>query len=403
MDAREVGQRIAASRRRRGLSQAVLAGLVGRSESWLSQVERGKRTIDAHSVLLRLSEILGLDVADLIAQSSEERVAKYQAASAVADVMTSYTSLPAAIKPDRADHDPRLSWLGHELRQVNRLYQAAKYDDAGKRLPRLINAAEYASHSVPKRDRRRANTLRALIYQSAATTLSRVGEPELALTAGDRSVTAAETAERPLLVAVSAYRLGYALTAMKRHAQAKSVALETADALRSTARRPSPLVTSVIGGLYLVAVTAAAAAFDRAEVDLWLQAARATADELGRDRNDFWTAFGPTNVRIHEISAAVRFGDPRQAIDKAEVLDPSDLGPGLVGRRAQVLLDLARAYGQQRKDAAAVNTMLDAERLSPELVRYDPRTQDLLTELIKREHHASTPQLRSLARRAGVI
>ena len=40
-DARENGQRIARARRRRGLSQAALAGLVGRSESWLSQVERG--------------------------------------------------------------------------------------------------------------------------------------------------------------------------------------------------------------------------------------------------------------------------------------------------------------------------------------------------------------------------
>jgi transcriptional regulator with XRE-family HTH domain len=52
---REVpGQRIARARRRRGLSQAVLAALVGRSESWLSQVVRGKRGIDSHSVLARL-------------------------------------------------------------------------------------------------------------------------------------------------------------------------------------------------------------------------------------------------------------------------------------------------------------------------------------------------------------
>ncbi|HEV3382142.1 MAG TPA: helix-turn-helix transcriptional regulator [Trebonia sp.] len=35
---------------RRGLSQAVLAGLVGRSESWLSRVEREKRRVDSHEV-----------------------------------------------------------------------------------------------------------------------------------------------------------------------------------------------------------------------------------------------------------------------------------------------------------------------------------------------------------------
>ena len=42
----EVGRRIARQRRRRGLSQVVLAGLVGRSESWLSQVVRHEVACD---------------------------------------------------------------------------------------------------------------------------------------------------------------------------------------------------------------------------------------------------------------------------------------------------------------------------------------------------------------------
>ncbi len=65
LDGQAAGQRIARARRRRGLSQAILAGLVGRSESWLSQVERGKRGIDSHSVLTGLAEILRVDVAEI--------------------------------------------------------------------------------------------------------------------------------------------------------------------------------------------------------------------------------------------------------------------------------------------------------------------------------------------------
>ena len=76
---------------------------------------------------------------------------------------------------------------------------------------------------------------------------------------------------------------------------------------------------------------------------------------------------------------------------------------GLVGRRTQVNLDLARAYAMTRKDAAAVNLLLAAERLSPQLVRYDPATHDVLSELLRRENRPSTPELRPLARRAGVI
>ena len=61
-----IGERIAAYRRRRGLSQAVLAGLVGRSESWLSQVERGVRSVDSLSVILDLAQALKVEPAKLI-------------------------------------------------------------------------------------------------------------------------------------------------------------------------------------------------------------------------------------------------------------------------------------------------------------------------------------------------
>ena len=50
-----IGDRIAIYRRRRGLTQLVLAGLIGRSESWLSQVERGIRPIDRLSVLIDIA------------------------------------------------------------------------------------------------------------------------------------------------------------------------------------------------------------------------------------------------------------------------------------------------------------------------------------------------------------
>jgi hypothetical protein len=115
------------------------------------------------------------------------------------------------------------------------------------------------------------------------------------------------------------------------------------------------------------------------------------------------TAFGPVNVAIHAISASLRLGDPRTATRTGEALDLAAMPAGLVGRRTQVNLDLARVYAMTRKDAAAVNLVLAAERLSPQLVRYDPATRDVLTGLLRREHRPSTPELRPLARRAGVI
>ena len=115
------------------------------------------------------------------------------------------------------------------------------------------------------------------------------------------------------------------------------------------------------------------------------------------------TAFGPVNVAIHSMSASARLGDWTEVIRVGESLDATEIPAGLIGRRTQVKLDLARAYAMRRQDAAAVNTLLAAEQLSPQLVRFDNSTHDVLTGLLRREHRASTPQLRPLAHRAGLI
>ena len=52
-----IGERIRIYRLRRGLSQRELAGLVRRSESWLSQVERGVRSVDKLSVLVDVAKV----------------------------------------------------------------------------------------------------------------------------------------------------------------------------------------------------------------------------------------------------------------------------------------------------------------------------------------------------------
>jgi hypothetical protein len=56
-----IGRHIALHPRRRGLSQTAVAGLVGRSESWLSQVERGLGTVDSYTVLRDLARVLRVD------------------------------------------------------------------------------------------------------------------------------------------------------------------------------------------------------------------------------------------------------------------------------------------------------------------------------------------------------
>lgn len=100
MDARaEIGRRIARQRRRRGLSQTVLAELAGRSESWLSQVERGLRSIDSHSVLVQLADILGVGVDQLTPTKAGADTVKYEPVAGIREAMTRYGALPGAVNP----------------------------------------------------------------------------------------------------------------------------------------------------------------------------------------------------------------------------------------------------------------------------------------------------------------
>ena len=266
-----------------------------------------------------------------------------------------YDALESLIGADTAARAPDLGRLGLGVDRVNRAYQAARYDEAGRMLPALIRGVETAARTCPRRDVIAVSAVRAQVYQTTAMVLGRVGETALAWTAGDRAVTAAEHANAGLLAAVSAFRLAHVFIRRKQAAQAHGLVAGAAGALERSGPSIDPARLSVLGGLHLAGVLAAAAEFDRAAADRSLSAARRVAERLGEDRNDHWTAFGPTNVRIHKVSAAVAFGDASTAVETGETLDLQRLPAGLGGRRSQVSLDLARAYAQQRHDAAAVN------------------------------------------------
>jgi hypothetical protein len=325
----------------------------------------------------------------------------YPAASLIEQAMMGYGTSGPVDGGDEPGRDERLDFLRAQASSAYQAYQATRYDAAGHILPTLIRGVETAARTVGS-DSSAACAVRARVYDITAALLSRVGEPFLAWAAADRALFAAEQSGEPLLAAASAWRMSYMITGRKHPQEALDLAMAASAALGGATRTFSAERLSVYGALHLAAATAAAASFDRATAQSLLATARGIADRTG-EANHMGTAFGPVNVAIHAISASLKLGDPRTATELGEALELAAMPAGLVGRRTQVNLDLARAYAMTRKDAAAVNLLLAAERLSPQLVRYDPATRDVLTELLRREHRPSTPELRPLARRAGVI
>lgn len=128
------------------------------------------------------------------------------------------------------------------------------------------------------------------------------------------------------------------------------------------------------------------------------------AEEPGSDRNRLWTAFGPTNIVIHSVSAAVRAGNPDRALEIGVRLDTSRLPTALVGRRAQVHLDLAAATAMGTDGSSvAVLHLLEAERVAPEAIRANVQARSLLLDLLTKERRTATPGLRPMAVRAGLL
>jgi hypothetical protein len=352
---------------------------------------------------VRLAEVLHVDIKELTGSGDDDERGRsvHPDASLIEQAMMAYGASGTSAEDDESDRQVNLDYLRAKARSAYRSYQATRYDTTGRILPGLIRDVETAARRVgtvsPDTCR-----VRVLVYDTAAALLSRVGEPFLAWAAADRARSAAEYAGEPLLAAVSAWRLSYMITGRKHPQEALGLAMTAAAALKRAMRTPSPEQLSVYGALHLAAATAAAACYDQATTKVVLATARSVADRTG-EANHMGTAFGPVNVAIHAISTSLRLGDARTATQIGEALDTAAMPAGLVGRRTQVNLDLARAYAMCRKDPAAVNLLLAAERLSPQLVRYDQTTRDVLTELLRREHRPSTPELRPLAHRAGVV
>src|SRR5882724_4477852 len=70
--AEHIGTRVAYWRRRRGgMAQATLAGLAGVSQSYISQVEAGRKNVERRSTLVALAAALNVTVADLLGQPGD--------------------------------------------------------------------------------------------------------------------------------------------------------------------------------------------------------------------------------------------------------------------------------------------------------------------------------------------
>ena len=343
---------------------------MGRSESWVSQVERGIQPIERLSVLQALADALGVPVRELrpeaeIAPRTRARAAAAEQRPRRAARRTDRT--PHAGKPLRADHRLPGALTRNFHRHVDELWDlahAASYAALSDRLSKVLPQLEAAVRHGPEAERAELHALLARTYQVAAASFVRQDEPDAAWVAADRALQAAERAGKPLEVVAGLFRLAHAFIRQQRPDQAEQAAMSAINVLtpRSQADASPPEERSLLGAMHLVMAVISAREGDRSATHAHIAEARRIAATNGTDRNDFDTEFGPTNVEIHAVSTAVDLGDAGMALDVAEHVDPTGLSPE---RQARFLVDVARAHAQRRHVGEATAALLEAEARPP--------------------------------------
>ncbi|GAB3765663.1 helix-turn-helix domain-containing protein [Microlunatus parietis] len=396
-----IGERIGAYRKRKRIPQETLAGLVGRSRSWLSQVERGIRGVDRLSTINNLAAALQVKPADLVghdwkyAPNGSPEVA---AVAAIRAHLASYGHLLA--RPSESPPWP-LPQLRAATVEVHRSYQAAKYGATARVLPDLLRAAD-GYDGFAGQSSREIHLARCMAYAAASKLLTKMGESELAWITADRASHAAMAADSDVARGLAAYQIACALHRAEQSDEAEYVAVGAAEHLLPLAASDEPDLVSLAGSNLLLASVIAAQRADRSLATERLTRAEQLSQLLAQDANRAWTAFGPTNVQIHRASVAAELGDPRAVIQEATMVDADRLPKGLHSRRVQVHLDLAWAQTQAHNDTEAVFHLHLVNRQAPEVTRYNTIARETLRELLRRARR-TTPALNTLATSAGVL
>jgi transcriptional regulator with XRE-family HTH domain len=380
-DELSVGERIAFYRRRRGLTQGTLGTLVGRSEEWVSSIERGRRQLRRLDVLTEVARALRVTLPDLLGQPVlMEDDNQQDDVPAVRDALMAPRRLSKLLyRVEDSTPPPDPDRYARFVEQVWFEYQAGRVGRVVAALPDLIrNAQRLEDNPGPSSS---GWAVSARIHHLAATTLSKVGEVDLSWIAAERSMNAAEESDDPLVLASAARAGTHAFLANGRYDDALSLGTTAAGWLSERMDDDDPAAMSLAGMLSLRTAMAAAKHQDRAvATDLLRQAAIAAA-RLGEDANYWQTGFGPTNVELHRLAAALELGDVAYVVDRAPQVVTDHLP---IERTASHLVDTGRAQSLLAHDEDALATFLKAEQLAPQLVRHSAAVREAVKGMHRR-------------------
>jgi transcriptional regulator with XRE-family HTH domain len=376
-DQDRVGSRIAALRKTRGWTARELAQRAHVSYSLLTKVESGAAPASP-ALIGAVARALRVDVPRVTGQPYEEP--RGQAARLHESIEPIRRSVDTYDLPVEGIVPRPYAELAADVQRISALGQSAKFVQIGTELPGLLDELAVAVHSAADTERPRLFALLAEAYSGASAIANLLGYLDLRSQVVERIRWASEQSDDPLRLQRVRWQRTASLMSVGAYGQALTLMNQVRTDLGDDIQAMDGPTLSVYGSTHLrSAIVAARAARTDAPgyaQDAWahIDAARAAADRMGKDRNDYGLAFGPSNVAQHEVAVAVELEDGPEAVRRARSVQ---LGPRVPSvRRGHHYIDLARGYVMAGDHAGGLRCLQQARQIAPQQTRHHPMVRE---------------------------
>nr|WP_169748008.1 helix-turn-helix transcriptional regulator [Pseudonocardia acaciae] len=399
-DVRALGLKLNRLREEQHMSLRQVAEQAGISAGHLSRIERGERVLDRVTVRVRLAEILGVSPDDFAvernhastnARTSQVGTTRYEPLQELVKPISAALDL-FDLPPDESVIPRPLPALGAHVRRVNQLAQAARYKPMVRELPGLLSELHAATQLLTGNDQQRVWALLAEAARCGHSVGIAIGANDLsvhALQHVDWAATHAGDWSPGWRAAREYLRVTAYMRARDYEACWRLNAAGVAHLDGTDSDTPGALIAR--GQLHLGASTIAGYVGDLDAVARHITEAGRIAAITGEQPERFWFGFGPTNVRVHRVTALVAAQEDARAVEAAKGMRfPSGWLPTRIGH---FHLDLARAWQRLGKPDEALEALLTARRIAPGQARRHPLARDTVARLRRSARRPSSALL----------
>jgi transcriptional regulator with XRE-family HTH domain len=374
------------------MTQSELAAAADVSLSLIRKLEQGQRHTASIGSLHQIARALDVELTALLNKPAS--MPSGDPNSGVVAIRNALTSVDSLLGTVTSEGDPvSLTEAARVVTYAWGSYWGGRLEVLGTLLPIGLAQLRATARAL---ESPKAYELLAQLYTVTRCTSTRLGQPDLAWLAIRNAVDAAGRGNDPLLAAMVRSSMAHQLLTQGRYDESLAVSVRAADEIEPSGDA-TPAHLSAYGHLLLTAASAAGRDMQEDHAVSLLNTSMEYAQRIGVDRNDYETSFGISQVTMQTVDVHVVTENYTAALKAAERLPRDNRLP--VVSRARNLYDQALAHTRLRNDQRALDAVLAAEHLAPDMMRYHTLPRQVVAELMTRD---KSRRLRDLARRLGI-